>query len=285
MYAQAPFCSKNQTSVADYNQNVDFEAIQDNIMRSPESEELTSYEEYSRRELPRLFRDALEAAIADEAQPIEERLRSQLVGMIQDCQDRVFSAYRSRRSFDSPSSNHVVARSPLGHPRLSSPVEQAMPNSAEVASTGIVEALYEGAPLQAFHPETDVADATSKRSTENPPSDSGYISEPSLLSSDSFSVGSMAASQTLPAGNSQQQQSPGTPRPAAENSTEMPSYLHLSFEETRMQTYELPNIPVQELTVDQNIDTGFENFDFEKRMPSIGEGAFQEYWSQWDNLQ
>ncbi|KAH8747438.1 hypothetical protein F5882DRAFT_265966, partial [Hyaloscypha sp. PMI_1271] len=77
-----------------------FEAIQDNIMRSPESEELTSYEEYSRRELPRLFRDALEAAIADEAQPIEERLRSQLVGMIQDCQDRVFSAYRSRRSFD-----------------------------------------------------------------------------------------------------------------------------------------------------------------------------------------
>jgi hypothetical protein len=207
-------------------QNVDFEAIQDNIMRSPESEELTSYEEYSRRELPRLFRDALEAAIADEAQPIEERLRSQLVGMIQDCQDRVFSAYRSRRSFDSPSSNHVVVRSPLGHPRLSFPVEQAMPNSAEVASTGIVEALYEVVPLQASHPETDVTDATSKHSTENPPSDSGYISEPSLLSSDSF------ASQTLPAGNSQQHQSPKTPSPAAEISTEMPSHLHLSLEET-----------------------------------------------------
>jgi hypothetical protein len=50
-----------------------------------------------------------------------------------------------------------------------------------------------------------------------------------------------------------------------------------------MQTYELPNIPVPELTMDQSIDTGFENFDFEKWMPSIGEGAFQEHWNQWDN--
>lgn len=259
-------------------QNADFEAIQDNIIRSPESEELTSYEEYSRRQLPRLFRDALEAAIAGEAQPIEERLRSQLVGMIRDCQDRVFSAYRSRRSFDSPSSNPVVARSPLGHSRLSSPVQQAMSNITEVANTGIVEILYEGAPLQTSHTETDVKDATSKLSSENPPSDSGYISEPSLLSSDSSSIDSMTASQTLTADNSQsqEQQSPKTPPPAAENITEMPSYLHLPLEETRMQTYELPNIPVPELTMDQSFDTAFENFDFEKWMPLIGEGAIQD---------
>ena len=148
----------------------------------------------------------------------------------------------------------------------------------EVANTGIVETLYEGAPLQTSHPETDVTDATSKLSTENPPSDSGYISEPPLLSSDSSSIDSITASQTLTADNSQpqQQQSPKTPPPAAENITEMPSYLHLSLEESRMQTYELPNIPVPELTMDQSFDIALENFDFEKWMPSIGEGAIQE---------
>ena len=102
---------------------------------------------------------------------------------------------------------------------------------------------------------------------------------------DPLSIDSGAAPQTLTADNSQQQQSPKTPPPAAENSTEMPSYLPLSLEETRMQTYELPNIPVTELTKDQSFDTAFENFDFEKWMPSIGEGAIQEeQWSQWINI-
>ena len=206
--------------------------------------------------------------------------------MIRDCHDRVFSAYRSRRSFDSPSSNPVVAQSPLGHSRLSSPVEQAVPNITEVANTGIVEILYEGAPLQTSHPETDVTDATSKLSSENPPSDSGYIGEPSLLSSDSSSIDFMTASQPLTADISQpqQQQSPKTPPPAQENITEMPSYPHLLLEETSMQTHELPNIPVPELTMDQSSDTAFVNLDFEKWMHSTGEGAIQEeQWSQRDN--
>jgi len=53
------------------------------------------YEEYSRRELPRLFRNALETVVSEETQNLEERLRDELVNMIQDCQDRVLSNYRS----------------------------------------------------------------------------------------------------------------------------------------------------------------------------------------------
>jgi hypothetical protein len=74
--------------------SLDFEQVLEEA-ESPDSRELANYEEYSRRELPRFFRSALEAAVNDEAQPIEERLKSRLVETIRDCQDRVFSAYRS----------------------------------------------------------------------------------------------------------------------------------------------------------------------------------------------
>lgn len=74
--------------------SLDFEPVQEEA-ESPDCRELANYEEYSRRELPHFFRSALEAAVNDEAQPIEERLKSRLVEMIRDCQDRVFSTYRS----------------------------------------------------------------------------------------------------------------------------------------------------------------------------------------------
>jgi hypothetical protein len=76
---------------------VDFEPIQEEpVIQSPGSEELTHYEEYARRELPRLVRSALDAIINDQTQPLEETLRAQLATIIRDCQDRVFSTYRSR---------------------------------------------------------------------------------------------------------------------------------------------------------------------------------------------
>lgn len=75
------------------------------MLQSPESLELANYGDYSRRELPRLFRSLLETAVNDEAQPIEERLRGQLTSMIQECQDRVFSNYRSLRATQSMGSS------------------------------------------------------------------------------------------------------------------------------------------------------------------------------------
>jgi hypothetical protein len=60
-----------------------------------DTQELSEYEEYCRRELPRVFRATLENALQNEAQLIENRLNSQLESMIRDCQDRVFASYRS----------------------------------------------------------------------------------------------------------------------------------------------------------------------------------------------
>lgn len=74
----------------------DFEPIEGDSVLSPDSRELARYEEFSRQELPRFFRAAFEAAVNEEPQLIEERLKSQLVDMIGDCQDRVLSTYKSK---------------------------------------------------------------------------------------------------------------------------------------------------------------------------------------------
>jgi hypothetical protein len=84
---------------------LDFEPIlEDNTTgtQTAEFERLANYEEYARRELPRFFRSTLETIVHNETQPIEERLKSQLTSIIQDCQDRVFSNYRASLSFHEP---------------------------------------------------------------------------------------------------------------------------------------------------------------------------------------
>ena len=95
---------------------IDFEPIQEESTASPDSQQLSNYEEFSRQALPRFFRAALEEAIDKNTQPIEEKLKSQLVDMIRDCQDRVFSTYRSR--FPS-NTTATPAASMLLNPRLS----------------------------------------------------------------------------------------------------------------------------------------------------------------------
>lgn len=73
----------------------DFEEVQEDIILSPDSRQLAYYEDYCRRELPRTVRAALEEIVHNESQPIEESIRNQLINIIRDCQDRVFSNYRS----------------------------------------------------------------------------------------------------------------------------------------------------------------------------------------------
>ena len=62
---------------------------------SSDSQDIAEYEGYLRRELPRCFRRALEAAINDDNDPMEERLTSRIMDMYQDCQDLVLSSYRT----------------------------------------------------------------------------------------------------------------------------------------------------------------------------------------------
>lgn len=75
--------------------SIDFEPILDDTTSSLEFE---SYEQYSRQEIPRLFRRALEAVVNEQAIVIEEQLRDQLVGIIQQCQDRAFLNYLNHLS-------------------------------------------------------------------------------------------------------------------------------------------------------------------------------------------
>jgi hypothetical protein len=94
----------------------DFEAVQEETVLSPDSRELEDYEEYCRRELPRTFRAALEETVHNQLQPMEESIRNQLMNLIRDCQDRVFSRYRSSSTnagVGSPSRSPMLSRSPV----------------------------------------------------------------------------------------------------------------------------------------------------------------------------
>jgi hypothetical protein len=73
---------------------IDFEPVHDEAPLSPDSRNLANYEEYIRRELPLMVRSEIEDAVRREMQPYRDSLIGNLVGIIQDCQDRVFRAYR-----------------------------------------------------------------------------------------------------------------------------------------------------------------------------------------------
>lgn len=76
----------------------DFEPVQDEIPPgSPDQRDLANYEEYMRRELPRLVRNNIEDVVRRDMQPLEAALIGNLVGIIQDCQDRLFRGYRQMR--------------------------------------------------------------------------------------------------------------------------------------------------------------------------------------------
>jgi hypothetical protein len=252
---------------------IDFEAIRDDIIRSPESEELASYEEYSRRELPRFFRSALEAAIADEAQPLEERLRSRLVGMIQDCQDRVFSAYKSRRGSGSPPSHAVVENTPLA--QLSSPLHVRHENADALEGTvnvvGILEKFYERPPPR-IHLQPD-SDAVLGSSISNvieldPPAHSGYASGLSAHNSQSPSVERMSVSGTITASSLQTQQFPDTPLLPEDfiAGVNNPFLCKNSIDEP-FHIYESGSIPPPALIEDAGeLDEKLDNFDFDKWM-------------------
>ena len=65
---------------------------------SPTSNAIAAYEEYARAHLPRLFEEALETAVAEQTQPIEENLRRSLAGMVRDCQTRLAQNFLQHRS-------------------------------------------------------------------------------------------------------------------------------------------------------------------------------------------
>ncbi|CZR55765.1 uncharacterized protein PAC_05653 [Phialocephala subalpina] len=75
-----------------------FEPVHDEVPPgSPDARDLANYEDYMRRELPRLVRTNIEDVVRRDMQPLEAALIGNLVGIIQDCQDRLFRGYRQMR--------------------------------------------------------------------------------------------------------------------------------------------------------------------------------------------
>jgi hypothetical protein len=63
--------------------------VQEEAPLSPDSRDMANYEEYSRRELPRLVRTSVLEVFRREMQPVEASLVANLVDTIQECQARI----------------------------------------------------------------------------------------------------------------------------------------------------------------------------------------------------
>jgi hypothetical protein len=96
-----------------------FEAVQEEGPSSPDSRELSNYEDYIRRELPRLVRSNIESVVRRETQPLEASLIGSLVSIIQDCQDRVFRSYREAQGIEHEA--RTPARSSTASPSIAIP--------------------------------------------------------------------------------------------------------------------------------------------------------------------
>ena len=80
---------------------LDFALIRDHHDDEPQtaaSQELARYEEYIRRELPRCFRKALEAAVDNEIRGVGDRLRGQLLTLLDKAQKQAFDNYHAAHS-------------------------------------------------------------------------------------------------------------------------------------------------------------------------------------------
>ena len=162
-----------------------FEPVQDEAIQSPASFELSNYEEYSRHELPRVFRSALETVINNAAQPLEEQVRSQLVSMIQECQDLVFSTYRNLNS-SSPGLSGIEGDPSISSvPIPSSSIPGGLQNPNRLLEEGresILENLYQRPPYQSqtlSNPDIQllVQQQAPKSARQNESSESGYVSD------------------------------------------------------------------------------------------------------------
>lgn len=134
----------------------------------PQDIELFLYEEYSRRELPRMFRTAIETIVDEETQPLEEHLRGQLTTIIQQCQVRIFSNYLSQKPASTPS---AAVLGTLGVSNV----------DVEAASRG-EEATNDLAHFHQRPSQKDVMLSTASSSRRS--SDSGYASDLTASSQD-----------------------------------------------------------------------------------------------------
>ena len=164
------------------------------MIQSPDSQELAAYEEYCRKELPRVFRASLEEVVNNNTQPLEEQLRSQLMNLIRDAQDRVFSSHKSSSTTTgtpargAPSSSpQKITPSPSSNGFSTSPLRSQPTNgSSEDRSQARLLAFYQPpSPQNHLESRLDISDRnmTLLKPDRNSRSDSGYDSSSFALPS------------------------------------------------------------------------------------------------------
>ncbi|CZR65598.1 uncharacterized protein PAC_15498 [Phialocephala subalpina] len=110
----------------------------------PYDRALEDYETYVRLQLPIFFRSALETAISNEAQPIEERLRLGMTDILQQAQERVFAQYHTAHSQPAPfpsSPSHLTNSLTTGQTDKTSVSELGLPGPANHVISGSVSGL------------------------------------------------------------------------------------------------------------------------------------------------
>lgn len=159
-----PTLMRNTTAQRSCSQIADFEPVQENAPQSPDSRELADYEEYSRQELPRVFRSYLEDAVNNQTQHLEESIRSQLVSIVQDCQARMFSAYRSKvaNKDKKPTPDSTAIEACVTPPVSQDSAVETM-NSIKCDSKNIIESVYAPTPESTLQYVPDVRGLGSQR--------------------------------------------------------------------------------------------------------------------------
>ena len=177
--------SRSMKKIAD--NCTDFEPLQEDTPMSPDSRELANYEDYIRRELPRLVRSNIEEAVRREMQPFEASLISNLVEIIQDCQDRVFKSYRETQGISDeiqmpPSIDCEASNSSTILDGGEGPSSRPIGRSSHPQST-FLDTIFEPPAPQSTH---SISPSFTTNNSDGPlprlandmiPSDSGYSSE------------------------------------------------------------------------------------------------------------
>lgn len=80
---------------------------------SPNSPEFVRFEDFSKKQLPELVRTSLEVLVEQNTQMqlLEETLKSQLIDIVRDCQEKLFSMYQDARRIGSSTPTTAVVSS------------------------------------------------------------------------------------------------------------------------------------------------------------------------------
>jgi hypothetical protein len=176
------------------------DSASDAVWRRLRQDELSKYEGYLGRELPRLVREELNHRVLHSSSVLEEYLRSQLIEIVRNCQEKVFRSYQDSNAdtVDTmmgpnqlPVPDKEAADSNAGLPALAPPAEGArdppwaMVNSLLAAYAPMEEAQGEDVNLRNLVPPFCLPAGFDFSQTQPSYSDSGYSSQKGALGSGS----------------------------------------------------------------------------------------------------